>query len=114
MLLRKFILSSCTPPTPLMERAFAATMQRVPYEQACYVRGRDRNGAELGLTSSDSMGKRAACGGDTHASRDGSEFHPDVGISIPGKIEKYCEFVALIETERRAFEKIIFPISFHE
>lgn len=39
VLLRKFILSSCTPPTPLMERAFAATMQRVPYEQACYVCG---------------------------------------------------------------------------
>merc|ERR1719313_1277133 len=37
--LRKFILGSCTPPTPLMEKAFNATMQRVPYEQACYVCG---------------------------------------------------------------------------
>ena len=37
--LRNFIIKSCTPPTPLMERVYNATMQRVPYEQACYICG---------------------------------------------------------------------------
>ena len=37
--LRNFIISSCTPPTPLMEKVYNATMQRVPYEQACYICG---------------------------------------------------------------------------
>jgi len=37
--LRNFIIDSCTPPTPLMETVYNATMQRVPYEQACYICG---------------------------------------------------------------------------
>jgi len=37
--LRNFIISSCTPPTPLMEKVYNATMRRVPYEQACYICG---------------------------------------------------------------------------
>merc|ERR1719310_235121 len=37
--LRNFIISSCTPPTPLMETVYNATMARVPYEQACYICG---------------------------------------------------------------------------
>jgi len=37
--LRNFIINSCTPPTHLMESVYNATMQRVPYEQACYICG---------------------------------------------------------------------------
>ena len=37
--LRNFIINSCTPPTPLMETVYNATMTRVPYEQACYICG---------------------------------------------------------------------------
>jgi predicted O-methyltransferase YrrM len=37
--LRNFIINSCTPPTPLMESVYNATMTRVPYEQACYICG---------------------------------------------------------------------------
>jgi len=37
--LRNFIIDSCTPPTPLMEQVYNATMQRVPYEMACYICG---------------------------------------------------------------------------
>ena len=33
--LRNFIINSCTPPTPLMETVYNATMTRVPYEMAC-------------------------------------------------------------------------------
>ena len=32
VLLRNFIIDSCTPPTELMETVYNATMQRVPYE----------------------------------------------------------------------------------
>ena len=38
-LLRNFIIDSSTAPTPLMERVYNATMQRVPYESACYICG---------------------------------------------------------------------------
>ena len=37
--LRNFIINSCTPPTPLMESVYNATMNRVPYEMACYICG---------------------------------------------------------------------------
>ena len=37
--LRNFIINSCTPPTPLMETVYNATMTRVPYEMACYICG---------------------------------------------------------------------------
>jgi len=37
--LRNFIINSCTPPTPLMETVYNATMTRVPYEMACYITG---------------------------------------------------------------------------
>lgn len=37
--LRNFIIDSCTPPTPLMESVYNATMNRVPYEMACYICG---------------------------------------------------------------------------
>lgn len=37
--LRNFIIRSCTPPTPLMETVYNATMTRVPYEMACYICG---------------------------------------------------------------------------
>jgi len=39
VLLRNFIIDSCTPPTPLMETVYNATMNRVPYEMACYICG---------------------------------------------------------------------------
>ena len=39
VMLRNFIISSCTPPTPLMETVYNATMNRVPYEMACYICG---------------------------------------------------------------------------
>jgi len=37
--LRNFIISSSTAPTPLLEHVYNSTMQRVPYEQACYICG---------------------------------------------------------------------------
>mmetsp|Transcript_16845 Transcript_16845/g.27945 ORF Transcript_16845/g.27945 Transcript_16845/m.27945 type:complete len:450 (+) Transcript_16845:77-1426(+) len=37
--LRRFIIDSSTPPTLLMEHIYNETMQRVPYEQACYICG---------------------------------------------------------------------------
>ena len=37
--LRNFIIKSCTPPSPLMEKTYNATMNRVPYEMACYICG---------------------------------------------------------------------------
>ena len=36
---RRFVIDASTPPTPLMEAVYNATMVRVPYEQACYVCG---------------------------------------------------------------------------
>jgi len=35
--MRKFILESSTPPTPLMDNVFNSTLQRVHYEDACYL-----------------------------------------------------------------------------
>jgi len=35
--MRKFILESSTPPTPLMDNVFNSTLQRVNYEDACYL-----------------------------------------------------------------------------
>tara|TARA_B110001452_G_scaffold246701_1_gene232218 strand:- start:130 stop:1230 length:1101 start_codon:yes stop_codon:yes gene_type:complete len=37
--LRNFIIGSSSPPTPLLEHVYNSTMQRVPYEQACYICG---------------------------------------------------------------------------
>lgn len=37
--LRNFIIASSTAPTPLLEHVYNSTMQRVPYEQACYICG---------------------------------------------------------------------------
>ena len=39
MELRRYIIESSTPPTPLMEHVYNSTMQRVAYEQACYICG---------------------------------------------------------------------------
>uniref|UniRef100_X5DCN9 Methyltransferase domain-containing protein n=1 Tax=Tisochrysis lutea TaxID=1321669 RepID=X5DCN9_9EUKA len=36
---RRFVIDSSTPPTPTMERVYNSTMERVPYEQACYICG---------------------------------------------------------------------------
>ncbi len=36
---RNFMINSCTPPTQLMESVYNTTMNRVPYEQACYICG---------------------------------------------------------------------------
>eukprot|EP00962_Isochrysis_galbana_P055058 scaffold26725_cov112-Isochrysis_galbana.AAC.4 len=36
---RRFVIDSSTPPTPMMERVYNSTMERVPYEQACYICG---------------------------------------------------------------------------
>ena len=37
--LRKFMIDCSTAPSPLMESVYNATMERVPYEQACYICG---------------------------------------------------------------------------
>jgi len=37
--LRNFIIASSSPPSLLMEKVYNATMERVPYEQACYICG---------------------------------------------------------------------------
>ncbi len=39
MELRRFVIDSSTPPTPLMDKVYSETMQRVPYEQSCYICG---------------------------------------------------------------------------
>jgi predicted O-methyltransferase YrrM len=36
---RRFVIDSSTPPTPTMEHVYNSTMERVPYEQACYICG---------------------------------------------------------------------------
>jgi len=36
---RRFVIDSSTAPTPIMEHVYNSTMERVPYEQACYICG---------------------------------------------------------------------------